>query len=212
MLGLEDGGLPLELLLIRHGEAIYGENDGLTEKGRQQAELLAERLEGSGLHHLYASPVPRARDTAAIVAARLGHDIRYDDRFREIDIGNLPRTDGEQQAQWARRRGRAAQAQGKYRLDFTKWDGEGPAALHERVSEVLPEIIVGPHGESDDRVALVAHGGFINASLHFLIDVPFVGDMNFSLANTSITRVHISPRGSTILSVNDYHHLTPMGS
>ena len=202
----------MELLLIRHGEAIYGENDGLTETGRKQAELLAQRLESGDLHHLYASPVPRARDTAAIVAARLGNDIRYDERFREIDIGNLPRTDGEQQAQWARRRGRAAQAEGKYRLDFSKWDGEGPAALHERVAAVLPEVIIVPHGESDDLVALVAHGGFINASLHFLIDVPFAGDMNFSLANTSITRIRISPKGSTILSVNDYHHLTPMGS
>jgi probable phosphoglycerate mutase len=44
----------------------------LTERGRSQAVALAERLRGERIERLYASPLPRARDTAAAVGAALG--------------------------------------------------------------------------------------------------------------------------------------------
>lgn len=59
------------LYLARHGAA-EGEGDGgLTEAGRRQSRLLGERLAGIALTAVHHSPLPRAAETAAIVAAAL---------------------------------------------------------------------------------------------------------------------------------------------
>ena len=57
------------LYLARHGEAT---SDGrLTDNGRRQAHLLGERLSGVPFAAVHHSPVPRAAQTAALVAQSL---------------------------------------------------------------------------------------------------------------------------------------------
>ena len=80
--------MPLRLYLIRHGEAysnvenvIGGMNGdlGLTERGFRQAQALAERLRGGEIKPdvLYASTLPRARQTAEYVAEALDMPITW---------------------------------------------------------------------------------------------------------------------------------------
>jgi probable phosphoglycerate mutase len=68
-------------LLIRHAEndfvgsgRIAGRMPGvhLNVKGREQAEQLAARLAGAGIDRIFSSPLQRALETAAPLAARLG--------------------------------------------------------------------------------------------------------------------------------------------
>ena len=78
----------MRLLIIRHGDPDY-ERDSLTEKGRREAELLAERLAGpdlpaDGYAGLYVSPLGRARDTAAPTLKRLGREAEVCDWLREF--------------------------------------------------------------------------------------------------------------------------------
>lgn len=54
----------MRLLIIRHGDPDYAV-DSLTEKGRREAEFLAERLAKEKIDAFYVSPLGRARDTAA---------------------------------------------------------------------------------------------------------------------------------------------------
>ena len=58
----------MKILIIRHGEPDY-ENDTLTEKGRREAECLADHLakvlDGQQVH-FYMSPYGRARDTTSL--------------------------------------------------------------------------------------------------------------------------------------------------
>ena len=67
--------LPLELVLVRHAEPDWqtarqkGADPGLTALGRRQAADLAEHLRGRPLAALYCSPLERARETAAAIAA-----------------------------------------------------------------------------------------------------------------------------------------------
>jgi len=74
------------LVLIRHGESratvdeIVGGHDGcqgLTDRGRRQAEALRDRLVATGeladTAALYASILPRAVETGEIIAPALGH-------------------------------------------------------------------------------------------------------------------------------------------
>ncbi|MCR5269245.1 MAG: histidine phosphatase family protein [Lachnospiraceae bacterium] len=60
----------MKLVFIRHGEPDYT-IDGLTEKGKVEAQLLADRLEHFPMDEIYVSTLGRAKDTAAPTLARL---------------------------------------------------------------------------------------------------------------------------------------------
>jgi probable phosphoglycerate mutase len=58
------------LYLVRHGEA--DPHDGpLSDAGREQARLTGERLAGVPLAAIHHGPLPRAAQTAAVIAASL---------------------------------------------------------------------------------------------------------------------------------------------
>ena len=59
------------LYIIRHGDPIY-EIDSLTERGKLQAEALAERLACAGIDRIFCSPMGRAKMTAEPTCKRLG--------------------------------------------------------------------------------------------------------------------------------------------
>lgn len=63
----------MRLLIIRHGDPDY-EHDTLTEKGRREAALLAERLKAEPIDYFYSSPLGRAKDTCAYVARAHGKE------------------------------------------------------------------------------------------------------------------------------------------
>ncbi|MDQ1375149.1 MAG: hypothetical protein QOJ09_2487, partial [Actinomycetota bacterium] len=92
----------MRLVLVRHGEAqayldqvVAGEKGctGLSDLGRRQASALRDRLartgELAGTTALYASILPRAIETASIIAPALGgHDIVEDCDLCELHPGD----------------------------------------------------------------------------------------------------------------------------
>lgn len=83
------------LCLVRHGETDWnrdGRLQGLTdaalnERGRCQARALADRLRGASADGLYASPLSRAAETAAILGEAFGRTPVPLDGLRERDVG-----------------------------------------------------------------------------------------------------------------------------
>ena len=61
----------MRIFIIRHGDPDY-QNDSLTEKGRREAALLADRLAKEHLTAIYCSPLGRAQATAEPTCARTG--------------------------------------------------------------------------------------------------------------------------------------------
>src|SRR3712207_9226296 len=61
----------------------------LTERGRAQVAALAEKLQGIQLGAFYCSPILRARQSADILAARLGIDYQLTPALLEYDMGVL---------------------------------------------------------------------------------------------------------------------------
>ncbi len=86
---------PARLVLIRHGETdwnVEGRYQGqadppLNRRGLEQARRTAASLRGAGLESLYSSPLRRAAQTAAIIAASLGLEVHFEPRLMEIHLG-----------------------------------------------------------------------------------------------------------------------------
>lgn len=76
----------IEVLVVQHGEKLRSAGDpGLTPAVRQQAAMTAPWLSStrSGIASIWTSPLLRARETAATIAAAIGLDAKTDVRFRE---------------------------------------------------------------------------------------------------------------------------------
>ena len=82
-------------ILMRHGETawnrdrrVMGDLDiPLSDEGRVQCEHAARLLESFAIDRIVSSPLVRARETADIVAAHLGHSIEEDPRLVEVRFG-----------------------------------------------------------------------------------------------------------------------------
>jgi broad specificity phosphatase PhoE len=80
--------------LLRHGEVhnptkvLYGRlpGFGLSERGREQAELVAKALADADLTAVVSSPLQRAQETAAPVAEAHGIEVAVDDDL--VESGN----------------------------------------------------------------------------------------------------------------------------
>jgi broad specificity phosphatase PhoE len=146
------------ILLARHGETDWnrdrrwqGQADTpLNDRGREQARELAESIDRVDV--IYASDLSRARETAEIVGAHHGVEVRTDPRLRERAFGAWEGLhDEEVERRFA----------DEYAL-LVRGDGHGPAdaepyeALHARVSSFLDDV-VRRHGH--EHVLVVAHGG-----------------------------------------------------
>lgn len=133
------------LLLVRHGETdwnadgrLQGQTDRpLSDFGRRQARQLADDLAGEELDAIYASDLSRARETAEIVAARLGLPVVLDSDLREKDWGT-----------WE-----GLTAVERDRVEFV---GESTEQHLERTLKALRRIA---DRHPYDRVLVVTHGG-----------------------------------------------------
>ena len=217
----------MRLYFIRHGQstnnllyATTGSNNGrdcdpeLTEVGYQQAKLLSEHLESVSYNitHLYSSLMVRSVSTGAIVADRLGLQlIAWPDLHEE---GGIYLSDGQ---------GNRIGQPGKDRLYFetnypnfilpetinsSGWwnrpfeeEEERPVRANRFIQDLLTR-----HGDTDDRVAVISHGGFYNQVINALLNIPATQKVWFSLNNTAVTRIEFKSNPDIIEIV--YHNRT----
>ena len=72
------------LYIIRHGTPDY-DSDSLLPEGREQAELLSQRLKASGIDEIHSSPQGRALETARPTAELLGLPVIIEPWARELN-------------------------------------------------------------------------------------------------------------------------------
>jgi broad specificity phosphatase PhoE len=209
----------VKLLLIRHGESRGNArrqwqgwlDEPLTQQGQEQAQRLAERLHrwsverSEPIEAVYSSTLARAYQTAHILAQCWSVPLVLDKRLRERDIGIL------QGLTWPEVEARYPQVA---EMLHQRWvapalpSGETLTHLVERVWRAVETIVTRTnHHEPAGSVAIVSHGGTLNAYLNRLMgrgdEVPNV----FSLGNTSLSVVEIRNGRPRILLVNDLCHL-----
>lgn len=106
----------------------------LTTEGRSQMAHLADRLRGRGIVAVWTSTVVRARESAAIVAGRLGLDVSEEPRLDELLMGSW---EGLTERECAERYPEAYSVW-RARPDELRLEGREPlVALAHRVGEVV---------------------------------------------------------------------------
>lgn len=164
------------IYLVRHGEnranvtrelSHRHVDYDLTERGRLQARQLGAFFAGIPLDAVYASPLKRAQQTAAPIAAARGLPVQTLEHLREINVGdleigqtpeNLPErwaADNAVVAQWL-----AGQRQVRYP------NGENYPEAVARFAAGLAEALTGRDGQT---VALVGHSGLYQCALAWLV-------------------------------------------
>jgi len=89
------------IFIIRHGQRPHEMDPGLSEIGRKQAQLVAERLKSDGFDgEIYASPYKRTVETAIPSARLMGKQIRLCPELQESTYKDgVPNTQGLTQKQ-----------------------------------------------------------------------------------------------------------------
>ena len=178
------------LLLVRHGETDWnrdgrwqgGSDTHLNDLGREQAHALAQRLDGS-IDVLYSSDLARARETAEIVAARLGLEVRVDPRLRERSFGSwegLTTSEIEERFANSHRRWQAGEGAGAD-------DAEAFEHFFARVTEFLADVLRLHPGQ---EVLVISHGGSIRVIHALAAGVDYVRDHRLipGVPNCSVAR------------------------
>jgi len=189
--------------LLRHGEhALQGRlvagrtpGIGLSARGRGDIESVAERLAGTGIAAVYASPLDRTRETAEIIARRLALPVTICDDLNELDFGEWTGSTFDQvrlDPRWP--------AWSTHRSIASIPGGETMRQVQRRVIEALLEM---QHVHPDDSIVVVSHGDVIRAALVFVLGMPLDFYGRVEVATASISTVRIDDAGMRVISVNE---------
>ena len=182
------------VLLVRHGahdrldRVLCGRMPGvrLSGEGRAQAEGLAERLGHQRIAALYASPLDRARETAAPLAARLGLDPVEEGGLAEIDVGDWagrPFADLDGDPVWT--------AWNSVRSVTRPPQGETMLEVQARAVGWLERV---RPAHRDQTIAAVSHQDVIKAVLAYYLGLPL----------DHLDRIEVGPASTSTLVVGDW--------
>ncbi|MDK1343806.1 bifunctional RNase H/acid phosphatase [Streptomyces sp. 378] len=208
-----DMGAPATFVLLRHGETPLtpqkrfsgsgGTDPSLSDTGREQAERAAAMLARRGtVQAVVSSPLARTRETAGIVAARLGLDVAIDDGLRETDFGAWEGLT-------------FAEVRERHPDDLNAWlaspdaeptgGGESFAATAARLAATRDKLVAAHAGRT---VLLVTHVTPIKTLVRLALGAPpeSLFRMELSAASLSVVAYYADGNASVRL-LNDTSHL-----
>ena len=200
------GAAATHVLLVRHGQTlgnVSGErlyNPGLTDLGRVQARRLAEALAAAGVRSLLSSPLRRALETAAPVAARVGVPVEACNDLVEFNAWDAYR--GASRAELG---GWFPGARLEPAMPEQGWDYPGPeeaASAALRVRRILARVAALPPA---GVVGIVAHGTFNGLLLRAWLGV--AEGVVFAQANACINHLVLQGGTITVRALNETCHL-----
>lgn len=198
------------IIAIRHGETawnvdarIQGQLDiQLNDKGRWQARQVGSALAGEDLAAIYSSDLARAHETARSVAEAKGLGVLTHPGLRERRFGRFEgRTFDEIHATWPDH----AQAWRQRHPDWAPPDGgESLLELRARVLRTVADLAARHHGH---QIAVVAHGGVLDALYRIATGQEVNSPRTWQLPNGAINRLLWTPEGFTLVGWSDTQHL-----
>ncbi|MEV1081303.1 bifunctional RNase H/acid phosphatase [Streptomyces sp. NPDC050211] len=211
--GGADLGAPATFVLLRHGETLLtpqkrfsgrgGTDPSLSDVGREQAERVAAALARRGtIETVLASPLARTRETAGIVAARLGLDVTIEDGLIETDFGAWEGLT-------------FAEVQERYPDDLNAWlaspdaeptgGGESFVATATRIAATRDKLVAAYTGHT---VLLVTHVTPIKTLVRLALGAPPESLFRMELSAASLSAVaYYADGNASVRLLNDTSHL-----
>ena len=201
-----------DIVFLRHGESVgnaesrwQGQADySLTDKGRAQAQALADRwlAEGRVFDCIISSPLERARETADIISEALGMPTETDPIWMERNIGQVAGMTGEEVNRHFPNR--------DFITPFSAIvgdEGEGDWALYLRAGQALHGLLRREPG----KYLVVSHGGLLNQLMYAIIGITPQANFSgprFRFLNTGFAHVTYLPNSHRwqIDTLNDRSH------
>lgn len=165
-LARKDGAQVTRLILVRHGETEANVNNiwhgaldaPLTALGKQQVAATARRIAEIDaqmpIDAFFVSPLPRARNTADVIARAIDQEPVVDAGLREFSIGDWEGRSfqelDEQEDLWGR---------WQEEPNFAPPNGESPASFSRRVSRAFQHLANQYPGAT---ILIVTHGAVIS--------------------------------------------------
>ena len=191
------------MLFVRHGttpttgSVLPGRARGLhlADEGRAQAEALAERL--GVLHRIaavYASPLERARETAAPIARKLGLEVVADKGLLECDFGQWTGLDLKKlmkKPEWVTVQ--------RYPSGFRFPGGESFNEMQTRITGTATRLAAVHRGRA---VVLVSHADPIKAAVAHALGIHLDLFQRIMIAPCSVTAIGYHRHGPVVLTVN----------
>ncbi len=187
------------LILVRHGRTVdnaagllLGHADPpLDAEGERQAAALARAIGDAA--RVVTSPLGRARATAAAI----GGPLTVDERWIELDYGELDRRPVADVPPEVWRAWRADD-------NWAPPGGESLAALGRRVRAACEDLVA---EAAEHDVVVVSHVSPIKAAVAWALGTDDRLAWRLRLDTASITRVTIGPTGPVLCSFNEIAHL-----
>lgn len=205
-----------DLMLVRHGESEHhrrGDPGGwslarLTDRGRAQADLTGRHLRAHALFvpsAIIASDLPRAAETAGIIARAFGLEAETTSALRELNNGiaaGLTKAEAE----------RVRLPFKDPALDWVPYpEGESWRAMFARISAFLSAL----RENGRDRLLLISHTNAIICMINWFLRLDSEDHLRYLMYDIracSITVLRVAADDSrTVLRLNDVEHLTGLG-
>ena len=199
------------ITFLRHGESVGNVEDRfqghadfpLTDKGRLQAQALADRWQGEGVtfDRCVASPLLRACQTAEIISRKLKIPLELDSDWMEINNGLVAGLTPDQAEQVAPRP--------DFMTPYTHYGetGESRWEVYLRAGRAIQHVLDRRPG----RYLVVAHGGVLNMALYAILGIPVQADSGgprFTFDNTTFATFTYEPERHNwrMLNFDDRRH------
>lgn len=193
----------MRLLLIRHahhdyiGKSIAGWMPGvsLSKFGRSQATALPKRLAQAQISAIYSSPLERARESAAPLAAALGMEVAIRDGLREMNFGEFT---GHTMAEldtnpvWHR-----------FTLSRSNTRAPGGELMLETQARVTAELERIRNDNPDGVVAVFSHGEAIRAAVMHYAGIPLDLYQRIEIHPASVSTIDLFVHGPRVVRLNE---------
>jgi len=176
----------MKIILVRHGESEHNagltddsEETILTKKGRKQAESLGKKLKKEKILKIYASKMPRAKETAKIISKIINVPVK--EEFEELNEY------------------RSKLLRSKLKMLFHK--------RLRKLKKFLKEI--SKDKEKNETIVIVAHGITNRIIMGYLLQLPLKNIVRFIQHNTGLIILYWNEtyKNWNLHSINNTSHL-----
>ena len=198
--------------LIRHGSCsglgrtLWGRTPGicLNEKGKVQAQRLADRFREITLHAIYSSPLERALETAETLGRQMNIEVHKHPAFNEIHFGDWTGKSFEalsSQQCWRRFNTQRAATRIPNGESFVEVQNRAVTALYSLRSQY-----------NSANIAIVSHADVIKAAVGYVATTPIDLLQRIEISPCSVSVIAMDNDSPRLLTINNKAELDQLWS